>query len=345
MTSRSSSNVSTLKRKVQVVQQPPPSSSSSSSSTPAKHIKKESNVEKLKSQRQHDLSEDDIIRSRLLYEGDQGIDDRRMLTLMKTFNKFIYDLSSNSDENNSTIEKLFSLLYSIEHSNHLLKSTYQMDELEQICYASKTQRLNEQIKQLRHELDQSELRLIEAKQKRSNLLEYDARAAMINKLGTRRELRAQQSATLERKHYFEHLQQTFEATYQQRLKQIAVYMRPIFELDEILRQDAHEDSPADGPNESPVEQQSSSSISTLPITKHERQRTNSDSSTASIEGDDTNSTTTRSKRQHKNHLGLISLSASLANNQPQALFSNETELFGTQLNNPLLLLLSSSNIS
>ncbi|CAF4355230.1 unnamed protein product, partial [Rotaria sp. Silwood2] len=297
------------------------------------------------SQRQHDLSEDDIIRSRLLYEGDQGIDDRRILTLMKTFNKFIYDLSSNSDEHNSTIEKLLSLLYSIEHSQHLLKSTYQMDELEQLCYASKTQRLNEQVKQLRHELDQSELRLIEAKQKRSHLLEYDARAATINKLGTRRELRAQQAATLERKHYFEHLQQTFEATYQQRLKQIAVYMRPIFELDEILRQDANEDSPGDtGPNESPVEQQSSSLISTLPTIKHERQRTNSDSSTASIEADDTNSTTTRSKRQHKNHLGLISLSASLANNQPQALFSNETELFGTQLINPLLLL-SSSNIS
>ncbi|CAF3252493.1 unnamed protein product [Rotaria sp. Silwood2] len=53
---------------------------------------------------------------------------------------------------------------------------------------------------------------VEAKQKRSHLLEYDARAATINKLGTRRELRAQQAATLERKHYFEHLQQTFEAT-------------------------------------------------------------------------------------------------------------------------------------
>ena len=116
-------------------------------------------------------------------------------------------------------------------------------------------------------------------------------------------------------------------------------MRPIFELDEILRQDAHEDTPADGPNESPVEQQAPS----LPPTKIERQRTNSDSSTASMDADDTNAPT-RSKKQHKNHLGLISLSASLANNQPQALFSNETELFGTQLVNPLLLL-SSSNIS
>ena len=119
-------------------------------------------------------------------------------------------------------------------------------------------------------------------------------------------------------------------------------MRPIFELEEILRQDAHEDSPIDGPNESPLEQQAPTLVPTLPTAKNERQRTNSDSSTASMDGDDINSST-RSKKQHKNHLGLISLSASLANTQPQALFSNEAELFGTQLVNPLLLL--SSNIS
>jgi methyl coenzyme M reductase subunit D len=131
---------------------------------------------------------------------------------MKTFNKSIYDIPSNSDDHNSTTEKLLSLLYSIEHSHRLLNSTHQMDEREQLCYASKIKRTNEQIKQLRVELDQSELRLIDAKQKRLHLLEYDARADTINKLGTRRELRAQQAATLERKHYFEHLQQTFEAT-------------------------------------------------------------------------------------------------------------------------------------
>ncbi|CAF4207824.1 unnamed protein product, partial [Rotaria magnacalcarata] len=83
------------------------------------------------SQRHHAITEDDIIRSRLLYEGDQGIDDRRILSLMKTFNKVVHDLPSNSDENNATIEKLLALLYSIEHSHHLLKSSYQMDELEQ----------------------------------------------------------------------------------------------------------------------------------------------------------------------------------------------------------------------
>ena len=131
--------------------------------------------------------------------------------------------------------------------------------------------------------------------------------------------------------------------YQQRLKQIAVYMRPIFELEEILRQDAHEDSPTDGPHESPVEQQTGPLTPTIRL---ERQRTNSDSSNASMDADDPNSTS-RSKRQHnKSQLGLISLSASLTNNEPQALFASEMDLYGSQLVNPLLLLSSSSsNIS
>lgn len=131
---------------------------------------------------------------------------------MKTFHKSTTDTPSNSDDINSTIDKLTASLYSIEHSYRLLNSTRQMDEHEQVCYALKSKQMNEQTKHLRNELDQCELRLIDAKQKRLNLLEYDARAATINKLGTRRELRAQQVATLERKHYFEHLQQTFEAT-------------------------------------------------------------------------------------------------------------------------------------
>jgi hypothetical protein len=123
-------------------------------------------------------------------------------------------------------------------------------------------------------------------------------------------------------------------------------MRPIFELDEILRQDAHEDSLVDGPNEFPVEQQTTPStpvLSTLPAMKLERQRNNSDSSIASMDGDD-NTSTLRTKKQHnKNHLGMISLSTSLNDNQPQPLFANDIELYGTQLVNPLLLLSSTLN--
>lgn len=155
------------------------------------------------------VSEDDIIRSRLLYEGDQGSDDKRISNMMKMFHKSIFDATTPFDE--TTVEKLLSSLYSVEHSYRMLKSTLKMDEQEQLCYAMKCRRNSENIKELRERIDADEIRLVDAKQKRLHLLEYDARAASINKLGTRRELRAQQALTLERKYYFEHLQQTFEA--------------------------------------------------------------------------------------------------------------------------------------
>ena len=185
MSSKSSSHIAIFKRKIH-----PPS-------TPMKQ---------LKCQRQIDLSEDDIIRSRLLFEGDQGSDDRRISTLIKTLNRSMTDLST------FDLEKLLSSLSSIEHSYQLAKFTLQMDEREQISYTMKIKHLHEQIRQLREELNHNEERLIEAKQRRLNLREYDQRTDMINKISTRKELRIQQVSTLERKGYFEHLQQTFEAT-------------------------------------------------------------------------------------------------------------------------------------
>ncbi len=116
-------------------------------------------------------------------------------------------------------------------------------------------------------------------------------------------------------------------------------MRPIFEFDEILQQDIHED----GLNELSIEQQMTPLTPVLSTNNNtERSRTYSDSSLASIDGDD-HILTIRSKKQlNKNHLGTNSLSTSLINNEPQPLFSNDIELYGTQLVNPLLFWSSSA---
>jgi hypothetical protein len=80
-------------------------------------------------------------------------------------------------------------------------------------------------------------------------------------------------------------------------------MRPIFEFDEILQQDAHED-----------EQQITPSTPTFQL---DRPRTYSDSSVASMDC---------------NELSIL-----LTNAEPKPLFTNEIDLYGTHLVNPLLL--------
>ena len=77
-------------------------------------------------------------------------------------------------------------------------------------------------------------------------------------------------------------------------------MRPMFEFEEILQQDIHED-------EQPT-----------PTSKLVRPRTYSDSSIASMD-------------ENQFRMTLFT------NHHPQPLFSNELELYGTHLINPLLI--------
>ncbi|CAF0720365.1 unnamed protein product [Adineta ricciae] len=268
------------------------------------------------SQRHRNVSDDDdIIRSRLLYEGDHGNDDRRILALMKLFN------SSSSD-----IEKLHSLLYSVEHSYRLINSSLRMNQHEQICYASKTRHMSDIVQKLRQEVKRSEERLMKAKLKRANLRQCNQRIDKIMQLDTRKQLRAQQLHTLERKRYFEHLRQTFEANFQQRLRQIAIYMRPIFEFDDVLKQDMHED----GVNDNTIEHQSM-----LLSSRNDRQRTYSDSSMNSIDGDDNPN---KGKNQDRSETLLFK------NIPAEPLYSNDVELYGAQLVNPVSILSSSLSI-
>lgn len=146
------------------------------------------------------LSDEEIIRSRLIFEGDQGHDDRRILTLMKTFHSSFQ------------MDKCLATLYSIDQSYEILKLTLQMDENEQISYNNKCQIAKNQIEFLKQELKHNEKRLIEAQQRRLNIIEYDRYTDRINEYSTRKALIQQKRSILERKRYFEHLQQTFETT-------------------------------------------------------------------------------------------------------------------------------------
>lgn len=248
---------------------------------------------KLSVRTKSEQSDEEIIRTRLIFEGDQGHDDRRILTLMKILHSPFQ------------LDKCLSLLYSIDQSYEILKLTRQMDIKEQSIYETKCQMIKNRIEYLKQELKHNEKRLAEAKQRRLNLIEYDQYTDRINQFQTRKALLQQKRSILERKRYFEHLQQTFETTYQHRLKQIAIYLRSIFEFDDILQQDNHEDHL----NDISFEQQLAS-IS-------DRSRTYSDSSIGSLDTDES--------IRPKKHL---------ISNQIRPYFSSDLELYGTQLVNP-----------
>ena len=110
--------------------------------------------------------------------------------------------------------------------------------------------------------------------------------------------------------------------FQQRLRQIAIYMRPIVEFDELLKQDAHEDGVSD-----PVAEQQT----------NDRRRKYSDSSMTSIDGEDEATIRNRKNQANKNRSQILRSTSS----QPQPFYSDAGELYGAQLVNPLAVLTSS----
>ncbi|CAF1035847.1 unnamed protein product, partial [Didymodactylos carnosus] len=338
--SSTTKSVPSLKRKVQTPQ---------TSSLPSTLVKVPKQEQQLKSQRTLGIPEDDIIRSRLLYEGDMGIDDRRILTLMKTYHRWFQDSSSSIVDD--SFEKILASLYAIEHSYTLSQTTLKMDKYEQQCYEQKNLFILKHLEKLRLELDLNEKHLIKAKEKRLHLLEYDRKCIDIEKYPTRKELKTQIQSVLERKQYFERLLTTFDSTYHLRLKQIAIYMKPIFELDLILK----EDTLSVGSDTEEEQQLTNTKTSTTIITTEKlnkqqnkqsktsntttsskissHKRSNSESS-ASIEDDVIPSN--KNKKAKKQSLLLPTTTIQDQNsNIIVPLFSNDLELFGTVLVNPL----------
>lgn len=52
------------------------------------------------------MSEDEIIRKRLIIEGDSGQDDRRITNLMKTFLKWCDTKNITDEDNEATYQKM-----------------------------------------------------------------------------------------------------------------------------------------------------------------------------------------------------------------------------------------------
>ena len=79
------------------------------------------------------VSEEEIIRCRLLFDGEGTGDDRRIQTLLKTIVKWCHT-DTNYDESNLTYQKIIALLNQCEYSmvkNHLV---YEMNNVERKNY-------------------------------------------------------------------------------------------------------------------------------------------------------------------------------------------------------------------
>jgi THO complex subunit 7 len=140
------------------------------------------------------LGEDEIIKKRLLIEGDSGNDDRVINKLIRNFVKWINQsktlpeqketgtnnsIKTNEENTNEMYEQMMVSLSHIEFS--LLRNQFicEMNNTEQENYENLYQKINNEIERAKKKIVESKVDLQEARKIRKNRQEYDILAKQI----------------------------------------------------------------------------------------------------------------------------------------------------------------------
>jgi len=119
------------------------------------------------------IAEEDIMKMRLLFDGDGQGDERRMNMLLKNIIKFANSEGEDEKIIETQYQRMLGQLAGIEFNMKKSRLVASMNMREETNYAELETRIAEGIEEARREIEETKLELEEAKQIRKNRLEYD----------------------------------------------------------------------------------------------------------------------------------------------------------------------------
>lgn len=183
------------------------------------------------------VTEDDIIRRRLLVDGDGMGDDRRLNMFMKMFVKYCSMKDEPEEERSAMYEKMILMLVQCEFSMTKSQQVIKMYQKEVKIYEDLYLGIEKGISDAQEKIIKNKMELQKAKRIRKNKQEYDALAKLIDKRPDRKEtLSKLQQLKLE----IASLQKTKEDLDQKlekRRKQFQVLLTSAYELQQVLDED------------------------------------------------------------------------------------------------------------
>ncbi|KAL6254366.1 hypothetical protein P5V15_014413 [Pogonomyrmex californicus] len=122
------------------------------------------------------MSDEEVIRRRLLIDGDGTGDDRRINMLLKSFIKWI----NSSDVDNTLHERMLSQLAQCEFAQKKSRLVSNMSREELKSYEQLSKEIEVQIEKAKEDIEKTKIELQDAKRVRKNRIEYDVLAKVIN---------------------------------------------------------------------------------------------------------------------------------------------------------------------
>lgn len=132
------------------------------------------------------FTEDEIIRRKLMFDGDGGGDDRRLNILMKTFFTW-YRMDPGEGEKDQLYHKMLYLMDDAQSSMQKAQLVQKMNEKELQRYESLTHELDVRIEDAKSDMNRVKEDLQQAKNVRKNRMQYDPIVGQIKQLPGRKE--------------------------------------------------------------------------------------------------------------------------------------------------------------
>jgi len=188
------------------------------------------------------VTDDDIIKRRLLIEGEGVNDDRRMTAFMKLFLKWASTSNETPTENNSSYQRLLGMLANMEMGMSRSHQQFVMNKKECDNYQKINDQIEKNITEAHEKIALCKDELRQAKRVRRNRQEYDALAKVIQQHPDRQETLQKLEATNGDLQSMYESQRMLEQKLDLRRKQFHLLITAIHEMQRILQDDEETDS-------------------------------------------------------------------------------------------------------
>ncbi len=204
------------------------------------------------------LSEDDIIKKRLLIEGDSGNEDRLINKLIKNFVKWSNKILSNEASTNGAVvgqenvpnqgvdeesveylnEQTIASLSHAEFGLFRNQFIFDMNKMEQDNYEELYKRINSEIERAQKKIIESKVDLIEARKIRKNRQEYDIIARQILQFPNREEMQENIKNLEEKVEQLKRSEAEYDRKIDLRRKQFSVVLQSLSSLKMLIETDS-----------------------------------------------------------------------------------------------------------
>uniref|UniRef100_A0A8C0WMJ9 THO complex subunit 7 homolog n=1 Tax=Castor canadensis TaxID=51338 RepID=A0A8C0WMJ9_CASCN len=175
---------------------------------------------------------DEVIRKRLLIDGDGAGDDRRINLLVKSFIKWCN--SGSQEEGYSQYQRMLSTLSQCEFSMGKTLLVYDMNLREMENYEKIYKEIECSIAGAHEKIAECKKQILQAKRIRKNRQEYDALAKVIQHHPDRHETLKELEALGKELEHLSHIKESVEDKLELRRKQFHVLLSTIHELQQTL---------------------------------------------------------------------------------------------------------------